>query len=155
MKNFVSIKEELNTVVELMAQTRDSQKQPKGELFHIPLELKEARRKSCLLMKSLKRNRRICLVLKGMRNAVFLEANRVHQNLVYLSTPSVKNLTRKSYASNEKHQSPGQVSTMHLVSLEPVSATQPSETSHKAQSQKLTTVSDLQSSIHLQQQSIM
>ena len=78
MKNFVSIKEELSTVVELMAQTRDSLKQPKGELFHTPLELKEVQQKSCLLMKSLKRNRRICLVLKGMRNAVFLEANRVH-----------------------------------------------------------------------------
>ena len=73
MKSCVSIKEELSTVVELMAQTRDSLKQPKGELFHIPLELKEVQRKSCLLMRSLKRNLRICLVPKGTRNKVFLE----------------------------------------------------------------------------------
>ena len=78
MKSCVSIKEELSTVVELMAQTRDLSKQPKEELFHTHLELKGALQRSCLLMKSLKRNRRICLVLKGMRNAVFLEANRVH-----------------------------------------------------------------------------
>ena len=155
MKSCVSIKEESSTVVELMAQTRDSLNQPKGELFHIPLELKEVQQKSCLLMRSLKRNLRICLVPKGTRNTVFLEANRVHWNLVCLSTPLVKNLTWKSIASNEKHQSLDQVSTMHQVSLELVSATQPSETNHKAQSQKLMTVSDLQSSIHLQQQSIM
>ena len=52
MKSCVSIREELSTVGELMAQTRDSLNQPKGELFHIPLELKEVQQKSCLLMKS-------------------------------------------------------------------------------------------------------
>ena len=76
MKSCVSIKEELSTVVELMAQTRDLLKQPKEELFHTHLELKEVLQRSCLLMKSLKRKVRTCPALKGIRNKVFLEANK-------------------------------------------------------------------------------